>query len=345
MVRVNRRGEEIRKFILENVEQHGGEIVRITSEKYEISRQAVSKHVNLLVKQNALSVSGKTKSRAYFLCPTEEKTLFYKTREVSEEHIVWRDDIGPLIDKLPDNIIRLWQYCFTEMFNNAIDHSGGNYILVVLVKTAIATEISIHDDGEGIFHKIKRVLGLDDEKHALLELAKGKLTTDPKNHTGEGIFFTSRMTDRFAILSGETYFSHKRDQDYDWIMDRKDPKSSTMVTMRINNNTSRTTSRVFRKFTHSNDDEFGFNKTIFPVELVRYGDEMLVSRSQAKRLLSRIDKFKLVLLDFNGVDTIGQAFADEIFRVYALEHPGIEIHPINANKDVEQMIVRALLNR
>lgn len=66
----------------------------------------------------------------------------------------------------------------------------------------------IHDDGEGIFHKITKQLKLCDERHAVLELAKGKFTTDPKNHTGEGIFFSSRMFDDFAILSGTVYFTH-----------------------------------------------------------------------------------------------------------------------------------------
>jgi glycine amidinotransferase len=33
------------------------------------------------------------------------------------------------------------------------------------------------------------------------------------------------------------------------------------------------------------------------VRLVKYGDDNLVSRSQARRLLARIDRFKLVMLD------------------------------------------------
>jgi uncharacterized protein (DUF1330 family) len=76
--------------------------------------------------------------------------------------------------------------------------------------------------------------------------------------------------------------------------------------------------------------------------LVRYGDEVLVSRSQAKRLLARVDRFKIVILDFEGVNSIGQAFADEIFRVFRLKNRDTEIHHINANRDVEDMIVRAL---
>ena len=41
------------------------------------------------------------------------------------------------------------------------------------------------------------------------------------------------------------------------------------------------------------------------------------------------------------MDTIGQAFADEIFRVYKNKNPDIQIIPINANADVEFMIKRS----
>ena len=41
------------------------------------------------------------------------------------------------------------------------------------------------------------------------------------------------------------------------------------------------------------------------------------------------------------VDTIGQAYADEIFRVYATQHPAIEMHAIKVNSQVKQMIARA----
>ena len=47
------------------------------------------------------------------------------------------------------------------------------------------------------------------------------------------------------------------------------------------------------------------------------------------------------MLDFKGIKTIGQAFADEIFRVFAREHPGVKLMPCNANNEVAKMIHRA----
>lgn len=235
--------------------------------------------------------------------------------------------------------IGIWHYGITEMFNNAIDHSEGKTIYLRLEKTAASTEMIVHDDGVGIFRKIQSALGLLDERHAVLELAKGKLTTDPENHTGEGIFFTSGMFDGFNIFAGGVYFSHEYGQDKDWILEPEKFSSGTTVWMKLNNHTARTVKKVFDQFT--SDDDFGFTKTVVPVRLAQYGDDKLVSRSQAKRLLARIDRFKIVIFDFKEVDSIGQAFADEVFRVFASKHPGIELHEMNVNADVTRMIKRA----
>jgi len=147
------------------------------------------------------------------------------------------------------------------------------------------------------------------------------------------------MFDEYDILSGGVYFSHKFSDDKDWILERERFSSGTAVWMRLNNHTSRTTKKIFDKFT--SEDNFGFTKTIVPVRLAQYGDDKLVSRSQAKRLLVRIDRFQTVIFDFKGVDNIGQAFADEVFRVFATQHPDIELHYMNANSAVKRMIIRA----
>lgn len=83
----------------------------------------------------------------------------------------------------------------------------------------------------------------------------------------------------------------------------------------------------------------------YTLRLAPEGDCCLVSRSEAKRLLQRVDRFRCVVLDFAEVATIGQAFADEIFRVFANEHPEVELVPIHAATQVQQMIRRAQVLR
>jgi len=71
------------------------------------------------------------------------------------------------------------------------------------------------DNGIGIFKKIQKALHLDSIKESILHLSKGKFTTDPKNHTGEGIFFTSRMFDSFSIISNDMFYIFKNE---DWFL-------------------------------------------------------------------------------------------------------------------------------
>lgn len=337
MTRVRERGEDIRKYILENIDKYPSDIAKHIAARFKITRQAVNKHLQRLVDEKALTQTGQTRARSYKLFPLVKWTNYYPLATGLAEDVVWRNDIAPVLGKLPDNAMNIWHYGFTEMFNNAIDHSDGKTIVVSVQKTAAATETMILDDGVGIFKKIQKALGLLDERHAILELSKGKVTTDPKHHSGEGIFFSSRAFDAFQIMSGDVFFSHRFGTPEDWITEA-DRTDGTVVRMRLHNHTSRTLRRIFDQY--SSGEEYGFNKTVVPVELAQYGNDRLISRSQAKRLLARVELFKVVMFDFTNVETIGQAFADEIFRVFAQQHPEIELIPVHANSAVKRMIER-----
>lgn len=232
------------------------------------------------------------------------------------------------------------------MVNNVIDHSGGTHLYVRVERETDAISIVVMDDGEGIFNKIMRLCKLSDERQALFELSKGKLTTDPENHSGEGVFFTSRAFDEFEIDSKGLKFTHNSQFEYDFLWDSVMPFENigTLVFMLIQRNSNRELQSVFNNYTAGPDD-FQFNKTIIPVRLAQYENEKLISRSQAKRLLIRIEKFEHVIFDFEGVNTIGQAFSDEIFRVYALKNPKISLIPINMQVNVEKMVNRAIGSR
>jgi anti-sigma regulatory factor (Ser/Thr protein kinase)/biotin operon repressor len=340
MAKIRKRGEQIREFILENVEADSQKIVALTTEKFSITRQAVHQHIKHLVDEGMLV---RSRSGHYELCPKEEWHTVILISDNPHEDVVWRNQIKEKLGHLPDNNMDIWQYGFTEMFNNVVDHSESATVFMRVIKTAYSTEMNISDNGIGIFYKITKAMNLIDERHAVIELTKGKLTTDPAKHTGEGIFFTSRMFDTFSILSGEVFLSHTYGNDEDWILQNQEPTTGTWITMKLKNNTSRTKKQVFDQFT-ADENSFGFTKTVVPVRMAQYGDEKLVSRSQAKRLLERVDRFKTVLFDFREVEIIGQAFADEVFRVFANQHPQIELMPINANDIVMQIIDNARYN-
>ncbi len=328
--------EIIREFILENLEIHPEKAALRTAEKFKISRQAVNVHFKKLEEEGLLLSEGKTRNKKYLLKKILDKVFTIPVTEGLAEDKVWRQDIEPHFKGLKPNILQICQHGFTEIFNNVIDHSEAKQCVVSLEATAKRVKLSVSDDGVGIFEKIRKECHLEDHRHAILELAKGKLTTDPQKHTGEGIFFTTWMFDKFSILSGKLFFSHFGEDDW-LIEDAKQEYKGTAVFMSIYRDSQRTVQGTFEKFA-SEADDFGFTKTHVLVSLAIYGDENLVSRSQAKRLLARFDRFKEVFLDFEGVSFIGHAFADEIFRVFKQSHPDVKITWIRANEAVEGVI-------
>ena len=312
-----------------------------TAKHFGISRQAAARHLRALENDGMVISSGQGNIKVSRLRPLVEKSWSFPLAGLRED-IVWRENLAPLMADLPENIRDMWHYGVTEMINNAIDHSEGTALRIHFIRTALDVEVWINDDGEGIFHRIQRLAHLYDAREAILELAKGKFTTDPDNHTGEGIFFTSRAFDSFTIFSRNLYFSHRAEHD-DWLLDGDKEISGTRVILRLDNDCRRTLASVYAQF--AEPDEFTFSRTIVPVRLARHEGEKLVSRSQAKRLVSRFEKFKTVMLDFTGVGEIGQPFADEIFRVFASSHPEVELIPTEASPEVQQMILRALASR
>lgn len=341
--RLRESTQEIRRFILEDLEAQPESIAKRVSARFHISGTSANRHLKRLADEGILIGSGRTRARSYEWAVLAEGSRTIDLEAAPEEHIVWEEFVKPLVQPFATaNVFGLLNYGFTEMLNNAIEHSEGHKILANVTVTGGLIEVSVMDDGVGIFQKIQRDLHLENPKHALLELAKGKLTTDQAKHTGEGIFFSSRMFDRFVIVSGD--MAYIRLQEDDWLLERAtNPRSAgTLVTMKISPFSGREAREVFRKY---EGEEFGFTKTHVPVELARYEGENLISRSQARRLLARFEKFKEVFLDFKGVVSIGQAFADEIFRVYFFEHPEVKIVYAQANPDVDAMIRRALAGR
>ncbi|MDP8258364.1 MAG: DUF4325 domain-containing protein [Candidatus Aadella gelida] len=333
--------ELIKKFILESVEKHPNDIVLYVSRYFSTSRQTIHKYLKRFLQEGILEVEGKTRNVKYKLKTTEHIFNLTITPSLHEDQ-VWSVHVVPNLPKLKKNVYDICNYAFSEMMNNIIDHSDSNSARIVMSYDAVQIHFLLIDFGIGIFKKIQKYLNLDNPKHSILELAKGKFTTDSANHSGEGIYFTSRVCDDFDILSQNIYFHGE--QGRDWLSDEKSFTEGTVVFMDINRESNKTNKEIFDAYAPSEND-YGFSKTKIPVRLLKHEGEELVSRSQAKRLVVRFDRFKEVVLDFEGVKTIGQGFADELFRVFVEHHPEVILTWINTSKEIDRAIVHVLANK
>lgn len=330
----------IRAFIVDHVASHPNDLAQFVAESFGMTAQAARNHIRALEFGGVLEATGRTRAKSFSLRNLARHTKTHK-RVGLQEDLVWNRDLRPHLEGCRENVLSICGIAFEEMLNNAIDHSGSRSIEVEMSRTAATIRFRIRDRGIGIFRKIKDSLKLPEERMAILELSKGKLTTAPDAHTGYGIFFTSRMVDLFSIRSGDLGFHHTLLDDR-WSIENHETLEGTQIEFTVSTSVKRSAGSVYDEFcTHPDDTEdpsSAFNKTHVPLRLAQYNNEQLISRSQAKRVLARFERFAKVLLDFEGVPFIGQAFADEIFRVFALRHPDVAIIPIRASKPVMQMI-------
>jgi STAS-like domain of unknown function (DUF4325) len=195
----------------------------------------------------------------------------------------------------------------------------------------------ITDSGVGAYTKLLEGLHLTSEFEAVQELSKGKRTTDPSRHTGEGIFFTSKVVDLFRLTSARVRWTVDNIR-HDAALGVAQPAPGTSVYCQIDPQTDRVLADVFRHFTR----DHAFVRTRPVVKLFEIGTAF-VSRSEARRLLDGLDAdFDEVEVDFTGVDDVGQGFVDELLRVWPAAHPGKAVVPVNMNAAVEFMVRRGL---
>ena len=334
--------EIIDRELLTNISQRVKSPVAKTAETFHLSREAIYKHLRRLINENVIEVITDKGRKEYKLKPIKSLIRQYSLSEKTQEYKIWNEVSKDFLFALDEEAKIICSYGFTEMVNNAIDHSAGQELEIYISLTAAYIRLGVKDNGIGIFNKIAEAFHLDEPKEAILELLKGKLTTDPERHSGEGIFFSSRVFDNFIIKSSDLMYFFKigdKDLDGDWLVQTEE-QDGTLVLMQLSLPPHRTLDSVFQEY-DSKKGNLQFSKTHVPLSLGLLGEENLVSRSQAKRVLSRFEKFDEVILDFSGIKSIGQAFADEIFRVFRNQHPNTTIYTMGTNESIERMIKRA----
>ncbi len=341
--------ESIKRYMLEKIRMNDEQYVMKTAENFQISVTSVKRYINDCIADGIIEECSE-KATGYRLV-TRENEFKYALKDFLWEDKIYYTDIYPLLAHTSSEAQSIWSYSFMEMMNNAIEHSEAETIYCHVKQDYLYTEISIIDDGIGIFRKIQNYLEKKlgqktDCQDAILELHKGKFTTNSTTHSGEGVFFTSKMLREFVVLSDNAYFStgctekDKLVQSHLIAYLTRINRIGTMLVMKLENQATRKPKEVFDMYAPI---EEGFIKTCIPLkEVCPYGEP--IARSQARRVAYRLEEFRQIEFDFSGIDFLGQGFADEIFRIFQNQHPEIELIPINANETVLGMIKHVQAN-
>jgi anti-sigma regulatory factor (Ser/Thr protein kinase)/biotin operon repressor len=303
-----------------------------------ISRQALNGHLNRLIDDGRVVRTGATRNTRYSLPGHLPRPKPYRgefpTRGLDEDHVYQRIALSQNLSHALNPVAEtVFQYVFTEMLNNAIDHSESGKVRISVSLEPGSVKAAIRDNGIGVFSSIAQKLGFPDEHDALLQLVKGKTTTMPEAHSGEGIFFSSKAAATLVLRSHRIQVEwSKRLRDV-FVSNRRYVKG-THVEIVVRRDSRTKLEDIFNEYAPREFD-YRFSKSRVHVKLL--GDKY-ISRSEARRLLVNLEKFKLVELDFKNVESVGQGFADEVFRVFTDRHPGVVIRWVNASRAVEAMI-------
>lgn len=334
--------EKVKNYILRLIKAKRKDYINATIEAFNISKSSVYNYLKQMENDSLIE----KKNGGYIL-----RTAFYnyslKNDGTLGEDRIYSQFISQHI-QFKKNVNSIWNYAFTEMMNNAIEHSEAENISIGIFQNYLETQILIRDDGIGIFKNIQRFM--KDTKNEFVSLQEcvsllfaGRFTTAKQYHTGEGIFFTSHIMDEFVIYSDDNFFTRNNftssqieDENLHNFMNMN---KGTLVRMTLNNNTKKVLSEVFNTFAPVDE---GFIKTSIPIAHMFSGGTP-VSRSEARRLLGSISVFTEINLDFSGVEEIGQGFAHELFVLGKQKFPHINLRTINTNKAVEDMIKRVII--
>ncbi len=316
------RLRELTPWITAAALAHGDTLVQHLQQRLGLGRRPVQALLRRLAQAQWLHNAGSPRRPRWQPGALREVVQRYPLPGLAED-LPWRRDFAPCFE-LPPALRRMAQHAFTELLNNAVDHSGGRFVTVSLRQTPWQLQLLVSDDGCGLFQRIAGDFGIDDPALALFELAKGKLTSDPQRHRGHGLFFTARLADVFHIHANASAWQRRAWQPGQWHATRPVSPQGTSVYWATALDTERTLPAVLQ--THSAHAGLpSFDRTELPLALLAGDDGVLASRAEARRVAARLSRFESADLDFSGVHDLGQGFADELLRVLAHEQPGLQL--------------------
>ena len=315
--------------------RHGSALPERLMAQFSINKRAALALLGELVAAHWLVREGSARSPHYKPGPLRQVVQRYALATLREDQ-AWAQDFAPFFELRP-SVARLAQHAFSELLNNAIDHSGGSQVTLSLRQTAMHLQLLVSDDGCGLFDCIQRSFDIADPQMAMLELSKGKLTTQPEQHSGHGLFFTSRLADIFDLHANAAAYRFCSAESGHWAKGRPLARPGTSIYWAVALDSPRSLQAVLQA--HSVESQAHcFDSTALPLHLMLGPQVGLESRGQAKRVLSLLPQFRRAELDFSGVDEIGHGFADELFRVLPRLFPEIELRPVGMAPNVAAMV-------
>ena len=231
--------ESIREFILNCVAEHPRSVARQVAQAYGISRQAANRHLDALVDSGLLEQEGATRSREYRLRRSSVLNREVRVTPVLNPERFWDDNLAPVLSHDPVGVRDLCRGAFGEVVLNVIRHAQATWINLIFEMTARAIEVTVADDGRGVFTQLAARVGVSTPRDAaalMLRHANDRSSGFPASR----LALLARNFEWFEIASsGVTLTWYSATGSWS-LADTDAPVKGTRVSMRL----SRTEKRI-----------------------------------------------------------------------------------------------------
>ncbi len=339
------------------LERGGGLSAAELARRLKVTRPVVTRHLSALIKEGRVVREGTGRRVRYHLwtappplpAPTApaatpapvaapaSPVAFVRRypRAVLSEDRVWQEllQLHPALARMSAPVQELFRYAFTEVLNNAIEHSRGNEVEVRFAQASDDTlSFEVHDDGVGLLASLRRKLSVGSVEEAVKRLSQASKPLWAEGQIGVGLFFSSRAARRFEVESNGLR----------WTLDNQTAQTATAAASARSGTRVRFQGDLRPRHTLAELFAIHAERTMIDRSrvVVTLGTSF-ISRTEAQRLLRPLERYHTVVLDFRGVKAIGQGFADEVFRIWPSSHPHVTLEPINMSPGVSLMIDHA----
>lgn len=326
------RADEIRKFILENVDSNPNGIATQTAKKFRISRPGVHRHINSLLESGHLAKIGHRRKTRYARTTERQQIWVVKRSEIKSAPEVWEQTCAKKLRVFKSNVIDLLQWGFCQVLQNALEHTQCKELAIFYEFSGKSIHLSLLDDGMGIFESVSQSNQIADLREAALKIMNAPFA---QNHSGPGLAWCAKLFDSLLIRSNGLEYCRFGNED--WYLDNapSDEHMGTLVQLSLDIATTRTLASVLQPGGGCPADR----QHVF-VKMLELKNEVYLTREDAQNLLFDLDGFKEIVLDFKAVRNVGYHFTHEIFCFYQSKNPEVEISYLNTNSNIKFMIER-----
>ena len=211
---------DIKEYIIERLNKKTKVSSRYLVRKTGFTRSYLNRFLQELIEEGQIVKIGKARKTIYILADAEKLESFRESRmnyslclkndfQIPSTSLNTLESIKKetgIFSGLSVNVVEIIDSSFTELLNNAIVHSGAESINIKMKREQDFISTEITDNGIGIFKKIMEHFSLKNELEAIQQILRGKLTTFPESHAGQGLYNVSKSCDSFVIHSGRKKF-------------------------------------------------------------------------------------------------------------------------------------------